>query len=398
MPTYAPGQSNAGQTFNQTFTQQLQPFGTVRFMDWMNANTNKTTSWADRPQPQNMRYDLNGGVPIEQMVAMANQTNVDPWFTMPVMADANYVQQFATYVKQNLDPQHKVYVEYGNEVWGLTDPTLRSYIFDQPKLHGEPDYMWPKYWAQNAQADFRIWREVFAGQEDRVVRVAAGQTSNRWDSPRFYDALNGEFDVIAIAPYLNVNSGQYTSATTAQQIINDLRGNLNSLIDKTQRTDTANTSDPNRDGYLLGTDQAKGDWIYQKELADYFSAKLGRDIPLVAYEGGQSLAPGSGSSPWWNAYVEAERSPEMQQLYNDLLKDWFDTVGAELFMNYNYVGQITPSGAWGSLEYQGQDASFAPKYQALVDYAAQPVPEPTTAVGVAVLGGILLLLRRTWVR
>ncbi len=35
------------------------------------------------------------------------------------MADDNYVSQLATLVKDNLDPELKVYVEYSNEALGL---------------------------------------------------------------------------------------------------------------------------------------------------------------------------------------------------------------------------------------------------------------------------------------
>lgn len=94
--------------------------------------------------------------------------------------------------------------------------------------------------------------------------------------------------------------------------------------------------------------------------------------------------------PWYSAYLLAERSPEMGQLTSELLEAWFNQVGGgELFNHYNFTGQITP---WGALESQNQALADAPKYQALVDFAALPVPEPGS-LGLLTLGGVLLLRR-----
>ena len=51
------------------------------------------------------------------MVALANQTGTEPWFTMPAGADEEYIRNFATYVRDHLDPGLQVHVEYSNEMW-----------------------------------------------------------------------------------------------------------------------------------------------------------------------------------------------------------------------------------------------------------------------------------------
>ena len=39
------------------------------------------------------------------------------WVNVPLMADDDYILQFATLLKQQLDPSLAVYVEYSNEIW-----------------------------------------------------------------------------------------------------------------------------------------------------------------------------------------------------------------------------------------------------------------------------------------
>lgn len=51
------------------------------------------------------------------MAALANALHADAWFTMPHLADDDYVRNFAQTAPRLLDPGLKAYVEYSNEVW-----------------------------------------------------------------------------------------------------------------------------------------------------------------------------------------------------------------------------------------------------------------------------------------
>jgi hypothetical protein len=44
--------------------------------------------------------------------------------------------------------------------------------------------------------------------------------------------------------------------------------------------------------------------------------------------------------------------------------------GGDVFVHYTDVSPFTKYGDWGALEYQDQDPDTAPKYQALMDFAA----------------------------
>jgi hypothetical protein len=379
-PGYAPGQANAGQIFTTPFKQGLHPFGTTRFMDAMNTNGNTQawTSLSQGPQLSDETWTGPGGMPVAAMVTLANQTNTNPWFCMPANASNAYVTQFAQYVKANLDSNLKVYVEYANEDWSSNNPSGQHIAGQSGGAVNGPTF--DSNWASDVSAVFNDWESVYGGSSSSLVRVAAFQTSNRYDTPMFLTDLkaDGGFDAIADAPYFSSDTSSYGSGTTATQILNDLIANI-----KANAVTTPN-------GQLLlpgsSTIQATGDWAWNKQLATYFN------VPLIGYEGGQGLAPESTSVPWYNAYVQAEESPEMEQVYELWLQTYLNQVGGSEVNAYNYVGNITQYGAWGSMEYQGQNG--APKYDGMLDYLTG-VPEPATCAMTLPALGLLLSRRRS---
>jgi hypothetical protein len=390
MPSYGPGQANAGQTFHQTFKQRMQPFKRLRFMDWMKANDNDVVNWSDRNEPGRYTYVNDRSVPVENMVELANELDADPWFTMPVKADDQYVENFATYVKQNLDSDQKIYVEYGNEVW---NPTFigRDHVEDLAEDRYNDRSMWYKTWAEEAKADFNVWHNVFAGEEDRIVRVAASQEGNRFHSPRFYDELDGQFDAIAMANYISPNPSSLDENTSAADILQAMR-------DAIERESDTTIIDPDEPAFLLGDTEPKGDWAYQQALAEYFTQELGREIDLINYEGGQGLSPGGDTSaPWLDAYIAAQRDDEMADVYQQLFDAWLDKLGAEQFNHFSSISQINQFGAWGALERTDQPLEMAPKYRALFNFAMLPEPGSALLLGVG-LGGLALGRRRSVTR
>ena len=55
--------------------------------------------------------------------------------------------------------------------------------------------------AREMRRDFDIWSDVFAGQEDRLVRVVAGQQSNAWVVDQLLANMDGRFDAISSTAY-----------------------------------------------------------------------------------------------------------------------------------------------------------------------------------------------------
>jgi hypothetical protein len=384
MPSYGPGQPNAGDVYHQSFLDRTAgPFGSLRFMDWANANGTTHSTWAQRTRDGANQYTLDPGVPIEQQLRLANQTGGDVWFCMPSHAEDDYITKFAQAALYGIDaagnpyasPQasphvspvpadRKIYVEYANEVWNNGFEGYH-YVRQQAIVAGlSPqglDDDFAKQWAVEARRDFDIWKGVFAGagEDERVRRVAAIQTVNRFVSPLFLKELvvDGvpQFDVISPAFYVGVNSGSYNASTTKDKIIDDLFADLQNSIDP-----AITTFLPGTPFQVVGP---RGDWLLWKQFADQHG------VELIAYEGGQSVTTGTIDVPWYDDYVAAQRDPRMYDFYTEWLEAIYDVVGADGVNIFSSVGHISQYGAWGHLEYQDQPIEEAPKYRAIVDFA-----------------------------
>ena len=109
-----------GELFKPAFVDKVSQLGTLRFMDWMQTNTTTIQNWSDRTTMSTSSWATtanNSGVPIEAMVALANEAHTNMWINIPTQAGDDYVRQMLTYVRDHLDPSLKVEVEYSNEVW-----------------------------------------------------------------------------------------------------------------------------------------------------------------------------------------------------------------------------------------------------------------------------------------
>jgi len=173
--------------FYDKFLQGLEPFGAFRFMDWMRINGSQQKSWQDRSRPDYYSQGLANGMPIEDAIALCNTLQADAWFCVPHQADDDYITRFAQMVRNQLDPDLKVYVEYSNEVWnwgfdqshyvGQNAPGHNNqYVIDALTAIHPTEYIHPEKDAYMMQRTFRLWSEVFTGADrDRLVRVATGQ-------------------------------------------------------------------------------------------------------------------------------------------------------------------------------------------------------------------------------
>lgn len=116
-----------GTLFTTPFKEALRPFKVLRFMDFLATNANQQKSWSDRTTPNSATmhqltegYGWQGkGGAYEYAIALCNELQADCWLTVPALADDQYVQNLATLVKTQLDPNLKLYLEYSNELWNF---------------------------------------------------------------------------------------------------------------------------------------------------------------------------------------------------------------------------------------------------------------------------------------
>ena len=366
----------AGAIFNPEWLAVVQDARELRFMDWMKTNGVTSASWEDRPQVGDVTW--SGGVPVEVMVALANQTGTEPWFTMPAGADEAYIRNFATYVRDHLDPGLEVHVEYSNEMWNWAFGQTKWLGAQAKEVWGTDDKAaWLDYAAMLATRAAVIWDEVFGAEADvRVDNVLGTQTANAWIAGRLlaaplwqamdpsgYVAPSSVFDSLAVTTY-------FGGSTMGN---GDLRAELLAVL-KTPGVDAtawlaAKLMDPD---YGQSIPQVVGWWVANKAVADQYG------LDLVAYEGGQhvlhSFAVGGLTEADLAVLTEFlsgfVRSQEMAELYQELWTAWA-AVSDGPFMQFGDVEAASKFGAWGLFSALGDNN---PRANLLMDLNARTAP------------------------
>lgn len=349
------------------FLSNWQSMRAVRFMDWGQTNNNQAATWSDRTPPnyftqqgRNVPSDPQyansslspSGASYETMIDLCNRLDKDLWICVPHQADDDYVTQLAALISQRLEPDRNVYVEHSNEVWNSMF-AQHQYAIDraneliaqgQTQLDaGAGDFGKAiRYHGMRTKEIGQIFDGVLGA--NRVVTVLGAFQPNSWitqqelgrvpDTSTYWDAgIKDVVDAVAVANYIGISDD--LEPTSVDEIFTDLFAN--------------------------GLPAAKLYNSAQRSIMQ--SIKPG--MQLIAYEGGQSLGY-DVEDP--SLFIAANRDPQMEVLYNQLLADWYQ-VGGKLFMAYDSTRKYGQYGSWGLLESQGQDGSTAPKYRAVLNSA-----------------------------
>lgn len=368
--------------FDSLFVHGLRPFHALRFMDWMSTNGSMQSTWASRARPSEFAYGIGKGAPIEHAIELANMLNADPWFCVPANADDDYIRKFATLVRDNLNSNLKVYVEYSNEVWNwgfsqshfvgtngyditwendtiaMAADTIRTQLaaVGVKYCQDAKSYCHPEKDAYMMNRTFRIWKSVFATQAaTRLVRVATGQHAWYDNSTRILKYLftDGDgADALSVGGYFNFEEDDHLTwnamnpnAVTPEMILDSVFDNY---------------------------DETSGLWTRE-------SAKIAREykVDYFVYEGGQHMQPYMQGEYDYNQSVwNAQIHPRMYDLYMKNFDTHVEnTVNCKLFMAFSYAGaRESKYGSWGHLESFEQSLltgsalkTAAPKYAALLD-------------------------------
>ena len=380
-----------GEIFNPTFISRIQPFKTLRFMDWMNTTGNFQINWTERPLPgwvfwadSRTNATINGadpraandGVPAEVMFALCNEVQADCWFNMPPLATDAYVTSFAECVhngtgcsSSGLNSTSRVYVEYANELWNqvLCQPqgSMTSSCIQQVGALCAAAYgsncpypaNYSTYQANTLYGSLRAvqvgadWKTAWGSDAGRVIRVFGGWNGNPgytqlWlaatDQPGYHyysGTVASNVDAVAVAPYFGY--GVPDTFTLDQLFTEIMSGGLVSggypggMITQTIAGANANYA-----------------------IASSFG------LPIVAYEGGQTLVA-TGDTALQTLYAAANRDPRMGPAYTTLLNGW-KSLGGTIFNNFNDISAYNKYGYWGALENVLETSS--PKYSALTGF------------------------------
>lgn len=357
-----------GEQFNPVFLDKIKKFRTLRFMDWMQTNHSPQKEWENRPTPATATY-RRSGVPLEVMIALANQVQAEPWFNMPHQATDEYIQNFAQKVKAELNPNLKVYIEFSNEVWNWNFKQTH-YALEQGQARWGKDKKdaFRQWYGMRTAQMCEIWKREFGTQADRVICVISTQTNSKGaeqkvlDCPYWVNEGNKPcyqgIDAYAIAGYFDGSLGDLENSSTVESWINQGDTGINQAFQQLKK------------GGLLPKDQHSLLDQYQTFLYHAEVAKS-KSLTLVAYEGGQHLVADRKhpqQERLTNFLIQLNRDPQMYDTYLQLLQDWKQARGT-LFMHYADIGKPTKYGSWGALESVYQPTS--PKYKALEDFIDQ---------------------------
>ncbi|WP_144735463.1 hypothetical protein [Extensimonas perlucida] len=395
---WRPGYPTDGSVlFTQEFIAAMQKFSVIRAMDFVNANSNSTQTWAERTPINWLGSTGNKGQSWELMVMLANAANRDLWINVPVKADDAYIQKLANLLKYGSDgsepyissqskpkypslkPGLRVYVEYGNEVWNsgpgfwgfrwaLELANANRLDTSHPIAYDGPvndQYIALRRWIAYRSAFIsQTFRNVFgdAAMMSTVRPILAGQVGNgnlylslglAWAEGYYGDVTKLWYGGGGAAYYDSSVQPTDTSAATMQAYFDNLP--------------TAS----------FGQSVAK-DAVWTK----------GYGLKTVAYEGGpgpggSALGSISGTEQLAYTYNADPRMKDRMLVASDI---WLAN-GGDLLVYYVYSGS-PPWSFVDGLSLSTVSDTTSPKLQAIDALVKRPLPSVT--LGTAVPGSVYL--------
>lgn len=345
--------------FHPTFLDRLKHNKVLRYMNWAEVNNSVQSTWDSRTTPAFNSQVNPYGVAVEYQIQLANTLKIDPWFCLPHLADDDYITQMATLIRDTLDTELKCYFEWSNEVWNYGF-TAAGWHRDQgfiafPELNPESQSDIAKarrrYYGDKSVAMFDIFETVFGGTS-RLNRVLAEQRStSAYNAEDLLDHIDPtKVDSFSVPMYFGgrlQDDNPVTGTVEAWDV-----GDMMDWVD-----------------VVMTGNLARCETIYNSVSNSPYN------IPaFVAYEGGQSILGDSYNS---NATIanlidDACRHPRMKATYTNMLSGW-ENFGGGIFCAFsscdNWGTSLPKLTRWGHLEYQDQDRTGAPRYDALLSYA-----------------------------
>jgi hypothetical protein len=199
--------------FDPAYLESLEPYSVLRTGSMTGGNGHTapgTGQWSNRVLPDGNQNTAQGAA-WEYVIALGNATKKDLWINIPLMADDDYLYNLAQLMKDNLDPNITLYLEWSNEVWGFgaevaynEQLAMEKGINDRSNLwswrNSSGAYGWGEmfrlqHYAQKAADIAHIFREVFeeddrpVSEDSKIKMILAWQTMPDFITPMF-DWLN----------------------------------------------------------------------------------------------------------------------------------------------------------------------------------------------------------------
>ena len=198
MRPVAPGSGTTyqpGELFDANLKNALGRFTTLRYLT---ANFNAEREWGDRKLPGAMKGAWGDQHAVwENEVMLANETGKDLYITIPINASDDYVRKLALLLKYGsdganpyggpvgnpvypgLNPNLRVYVEWGNEVWNwaFSQAALGGNAARDAVLNHTTDGQVINYDGRAPQGDFRRWAALMTVKASNTFRSVWGDAA-----------------------------------------------------------------------------------------------------------------------------------------------------------------------------------------------------------------------------
>ncbi|MEO1132938.1 MAG: calcium-binding protein, partial [Cyanobacteria bacterium J06639_1] len=279
----------------------------------------------------------------------------------------------ASYLRDNVDRDLRVYVEYTNEFW--TDGfDQKQYLIDRGKelLGRRADDPGAQYYGIRSAEVADIFTEVFGAREgDRLFPVLTfpSRTTSEgnvlyapdWVKQGNAAPIDSNFRVYSIDTYFGFEFGYEENVDTIRQWMQEPDGGFDRAF------------------HYIRT----GEGLVQEEgLEDFrgyyeYHANVARDLGLefVSYEGGSGTNVDlyedlneDGINDYQDLIdftIQLNRHPEMESIYRELYQVWRDAGGGQVL---HYADITFPNwyGSWGLWDYVFDDAEL-PRQSAVLD-------------------------------
>lgn len=334
------------QIFHPLFLQRLSRFSVLRFTDWARTEEAASPTWDGRVSPAWYTQGGAGGVAFEYMVMLANEMGTDLWISIPHRANDRLVDQLAAFLADRLDPDLKVYLEYGTAFDRPSSEPSR-YARQQGQFMGldsDPRMARLKYQVRRSLSTFASFATGF--DVARTQRVLSGPLDDpeRLRLMLSYKNAAKRVDLLAVAPYVGaqVDTKSRAEALTSMSAAD--------FIDALEFTSLPRVMS-----------QVRG--------AQRVAAEFG--VGLCAYSGGQNLVVKSGLpgvAKLNKLFDSVSRDRRGAAIYSALLNGWAKS-GGELFVHAPLISGHTPTDRTGALEFQDHGPKDSPRYGALMAFA-----------------------------
>ncbi|PTX47615.1 hypothetical protein IQ03_02925 [Gemmobacter caeni] len=353
----------SGQIFNPDWLDRIRGVRAIRFMDWMATNDSMLSTVEVSPKPDDYTWARNG-VPVEVMVALANELDADPWFTLPHLAGDPLVRFYAESVADLLEPGRVAWVEYSNEVW---NPQFAQgqWAREQAKARWGDEGAGLQFYGLRAAEVMGIWSAAFGDEAaKRLVRVVATQTGVPGAERAILDAPlavaegkpapKGSFDAYAVTGYFAALLG---SEAKQAMVKGWLAESAKADPQHPYAQAIARAAEELRDGRHSGVTEDTLDDLLTRVLPHHAEVAKAEGLRLAMYEGGSHVVgygPVTEDSELTAFFQALNYAPEMGALYAVLLKGWAGLTYAP-FNAFVDVYRPTKWGSWGALRHLGDE-------------------------------------------